>query len=432
MSTGARRGRTALAAVAAATLAAAGCWVAPGQGANRAAFNAAETSINADTVATLEEAWTNTGTPPVLAPLSQGGIVFAPVGGFFFGGVRAIDMATGTTRWQLLPTPEFDEVAGTALLDGGRLWLGTGNGRLGSFRPFAVNAATGAGVMGAGQLTGLPEALRGDTLALHGGVFQPFPPGAFGGNFVTVGGTDGTVTWTGFVDFDIASVPLPAFLPLTLGPDFVYLSTNGSLATAPGDTAFGTGMRAYPVGGPSAQNCGRPDFDFLACPAWATPLDGTPAPAVISDDGTLVYAGTDAGTLYALDAATGAVAWTSDIGAPILAPPATAYGRLYVPAADGRLVVLPAAGCGTASCSALATGDAGSGIGVQPGVAGGVVVTGSEDGSLHAFPADCTGACPVRWSAETGSTITGAPAIDGGHLLVGTADGRAIAFAPAA
>jgi outer membrane protein assembly factor BamB len=407
--------------------------VAPGQGPNRAAFNAVETSINADTVATLAEAWTDTWFGPRVAPLSQGGIVFAPAGGFSLGGVRAIDMATGATLWQLSPTPEFDEVAGTVLVDGGRLWMGTGNVRLGSEHPFVVDAGTGVlPPIGPILLTGgLPEALRGDTLALHGSVFQPFPPGAQGGDYVTIGRTDGTLVWRGFVDFVISGDPLAAFLPLTLGPDFLYLPTDGSLATAPGDTAFGTGLRAYPVGGPSAQNCGKPGFENLACPAWATPLDGTPAPAVISDDGTLVFAGTDAGTLYALDAATGAIAWTSDIGAPVLAPPATAYGRLYVPAADGRLVVLPASGCGAASCSALATGDAGSGIGVQPGVAGGVVFTGSDDGSLHAFPADCTGSCPVLWSAETGSAITGAPAIDGGHLVVGTADGRAIAYVPA-
>jgi outer membrane protein assembly factor BamB len=424
----------ALAAVAAAMLAAAGCWVAPGQGPSRAAFNPAETTINSDTLATLAEAWTNASTgAPVRGPLSQGGIVFAPVGFFTAGGVRAIDMTTGATLWQRVPTPENDEVAGTVLVDGGRLWLGTGNGRFGSFRPVLADAATGedlpTGVILAAS--GLPEALRGDTLALHGSVFQPFPPGASGGDFVSVARTDGTLLWKGFVDFVVPDDPLAAFLPLTLGPDLVYLSTNGSLATAPGDTAFGTGMRAYPVVGPSAQNCGKPNFEFLACPAWSTPMDGAPTAAVISDDGTLIYAGTDAGTLYALDAATGAIAWTSAVGAPILAPPATAYGRLYVPAADGRLVVLPAAGCGAASCAALATGDAGSGIGVQPGVAGGVVFTGSDDGTVHAFAADCTGACPVQWSAETGSDITGAPAVDGGHLMVGTADGRTIAFAPA-
>ncbi len=306
-------------------------------------------------MATLTEAWTN-ALPGVQVrdPLSQGGIVFAPVGSFTLGGVRAIDMATGTTLWQLLPTPEFDEVAGTVLVDGGRLWLGTGNGRFGSFRPFLVDAATGE-FAGNGPVlvpsSGLPEALRGDTLALHGGVFQPFPPVQAAGTSSRSPTRTARPAGRGSSTSMWPVTPLAAFLPLTLGPDFVYLPTNGSLATAPGDTAFGTGMHAYPVGGPSAQNCGKPNFENLACPAWATPLAGTTVtPAVLSDDGTLIYTGTDAGTLYALDAATGAVAWTSDIGAPVVAPPATAYGRLFVPAADGRLVVLPAAGCGAPSC----------------------------------------------------------------------------------
>ncbi len=433
MSSGSGRARAALSAVAVATLAAAGCWVAPGQGPNRSAFNALETSINVDTVATLHEEWTNTWAGTMRDPLSQGGIVFAPSGSFFSGGVRAIDMATGATLWQLPAPATTDEFAGAVLVDGGGAWLGTGNGRLDNMAPFRVDATTGVALQGRGELSGIPEALRGDTLALHGGIFQPFVDvPAISGDFVTVGGTDGSLSWTGFVDFSVSGEPPPAVLPLTLGPDFVYPATSGSLALAPGDMAFVAGMRAYPVGGPAAQNCGRPNFERLACPAWATPLDGTlVTPAVRSDDASLIYVATDAGTLYALDAATGAVAWTSALGAPVIAPPATVFGRLYVPTTDGRLVVLPAAGCGAPSCSALATGDAGSSIGVQPGVAGGVVFTGSSDGTVHAFPADCTGTCPVLWSAQAGGAITGAPAIDGGHLLVGTGNGRTVAYAPA-
>jgi outer membrane protein assembly factor BamB len=72
-------------------------------------------------------------------------------------------------------------------------------------------------------------------------------------------------------------------------------------------------------------------------------------------------------------------------------------------------------------------------VGVQPAVAGGLVFTGSADGTLHAFPAagcDAPTCAPV-WSAATGSEITGAPAVSGGQLYVGTADGWLIAYAPA-
>ena len=68
---------------------------------------------------------------------------------------------------------------------------------------------------------------------------------------------------------------------------------------------------------------------------------------------------------------------------------------------------------------------------MQPAVAGGVVYTGSDDGSVDAFVAAGCGAptCTALWSAETGSRITGAPAVSRGQLYVGTADGRVVAYA---
>lgn len=67
---------------------------------------------------------------------------------------------------------------------------------------------------------------------------------------------------------------------------------------------------------------------------------------------------------------------------------------------------------------------------MQPSVAGGVVFTGSADGSLHAFPAAGCGqaSCTPLWSTSTGSPISGAPAVTSGQLYVGTENGRVIAY----
>jgi PQQ-like domain len=98
--------------------------------------------------------------------------------------------------------------------------------------------------------------------------------------------------------------------------------------------------------------------------------------------GEALYVGTNAGTMYALDPATGAIQWSTSVGAAISAPAAVADGTVFVPTADGRLVALDAATGGRSW-----TASTGVELGVQPAVAGGVVFTGSDDGALHAFAA---------------------------------------------
>jgi outer membrane protein assembly factor BamB len=123
----------------------------------------------------------------------------------------------------------------------------------------------------------------------------------------------------------------------------------------------------------------------------------------------------------------------SPTGAPVAATPALApragssSDLLYVPTADGRIVAVDTTREEVVWEGVTGTGSA---IGVQPTVAGGLVFTGSADGTLHAFPAAGWGAptCAPVWSATTGSEITGAPAVSGGRLYVGTADGRLIAY----
>jgi outer membrane protein assembly factor BamB len=166
------------------------------------------------------------------------------------------------------------------------------------------------------------------------------------------------------------------------------------------------------------------------CPLWSAALDGSIAGrSVIGAGGTTVYVGTSAGTVYALDATTGAVAWKAAVGSAVTDAPALAHGTLYVPTASGDLIALAAGGCSTGVCSPVWRASTGSRIGGQPVVAGGVVLTGSDNGALRAFDAaGCAAAtCPALWSASTGSAVSGM-AVNGGTLYVGTADVRLIAY----
>jgi outer membrane protein assembly factor BamB len=231
--------------------------------------------------------------------------------------------------------------------------------------------------------------------------------------------------WRGLVGVVVQDQPLPP--AMTLGTARLYQAGVGTMLPP---TSSGNGVRAFPVA-TAPPSCGLGPAPDLLCPAWATPVDGEMATSPVLGEGeTTVYVGTDAGTLYALDAATGAVEWTAAVGAGIVDPPALADGKLYVPTGDGDLVVLAAGGCGAATCSPLWQGATGSPIRVQPAVAGGVVFTGSADGTVAAFDAAGCGAaaCPSLWDADAGGAVSGAPAVSGGRLYVG-AGADLVAFA---
>jgi serine/threonine-protein kinase len=184
---------------------------------------------------------------------------------------------------------------------------------------------------------------------------------------------------------------------------------------------FGNGLRAYSIDEP--QVC----FGNYVCHSWAVPVDGTVAtPPVLTGGGEVAYTGTDAGTVYAVDGATGQVLWTRSVGTAVVDTPALAGGSLYVPTSDRGLVVLDAA-TGTPRWSA--TPDAT--VVAQPAVAGGVVFTASTGGTLAAYDAGGCGAatCTPLWTAEAGAEVTGGPTVDRGLVYVGTAAAHLQAYA---
>lgn len=421
MGNGRNRRARGLAAVAATAVVLAGCWAAPGQGPGRQSHNPFESVITVDSVASLAEAWTvDTGDAEVGAPVvSSTGVV----------------ARGGTTTYTLAPSDghelwRFDGSAGAPtsttsdpIFDDGQIFLGYGYPNLGgNWQATTLDAATGVPVTD--LPSGLVDGVRGKTVALSSLGFGSGGPGAV---FISVAGDidDPATHWDGLIVVSDSGV---WWKSTTLGAHGVYHGGQGLVTTTPGPSpATGNGVRMFTVAEPA--NCYTGSTTTLfPCPQWTTPVDGTyvQSPVIDAAEQT-VYAGTDAGTVYALDAATGAILWAASAGAGVTDSPALADGTLYVPTADGDLVAFDAT-----SGAILWAASTGSAISAQPAVAGGVVYTGSTDGSVHGFPAAGCGAatCTPLWSAATGSPVTGDPAVSGGRLYVGTQDGRLIAYTP--
>jgi outer membrane protein assembly factor BamB len=144
-------------------------------------------------------------------------------------------------------------------------------------------------------------------------------------------------------------------------------------------------------------------------------IDSSPAVA-----NGVVYVGSGNNNLYAFDATTGAVLWTAAAGGPIVSSPAVANGVVYVGSDDEYLYAINASTGAT-----LWTSNTGGAIRSSPAVANGVVYVGSEDDKLYAFNAT-TGA--TLWTAATGGSIASSPAVANGVVYVGSDDSNLYAF----
>jgi outer membrane protein assembly factor BamB len=411
-------------------LAMSGCWW-PGQGNNpdRTAFNDLENILSPDNVGGLAERWSRFNTDYGLTggfvmddPLVSSAGVHAPSG----CELMTIAPRTGEVLWSKHAILQPDlcaivvhvstpKTTSAAVARDDRVLLSLGyvvGGSITGDHTTGTDAETGAV---SGPEHGLVlSSLRGDIAAFR----------SFSGTVAGIGPIDDPAQVRTFV---VDSTP-SGTEAMTLGAEALYQAGPGPLATTTGDSSRGTAVRSYsrtdarpgcgplPAGGTT----------LVECPLWVTPVDGTKVTApVLGSEGTRIYVGTDAGTVYALDAA-GDVQWSTPVGAAVLARPALAYGNLYVPTGDGRVVVLSAAD-GTTSWEAVA--DTTGAITEQPAVAGGVVFTGASDGWVRAFDAAGCGSptCAPLWSDQV-EPITGAPAVSRGQLYVGTRDGRIVAY----
>jgi len=152
--------------------------------------------------------------------------------------------------------------------------------------------------------------------------------------------------------------------------------------------------------------------------AWiyetGAPIDASPA--VVA--GT-AYVANDAGTMTAVDAATGAPLWTyaTPTNAAIHASPAAIGDKLVFGADDGTLYDLVAATGKLAASAAL------DGTPTPPSVAGSTVYVGTDGGTVYAFDAPRG---TILWSATVPAAVHVAPAVDAvnGLVFAGDDDGN--------
>jgi outer membrane protein assembly factor BamB len=131
-------------------------------------------------------------------------------------------------------------------------------------------------------------------------------------------------------------------------------------------------------------------------------VDSAPA---ISPDGSTVYAGSWNGNLYALDAETGAEAWSFTTGGIIVASPAVAEdGTIYCPSNDGIVYAVNPDGSQKWAAFVGAEMDSSPAIDLD-----GTLFIGTYDGTLVAISADGT----IKWEYSiTDEVVVGSETLD--------------------
>ncbi|GAA1961423.1 serine/threonine-protein kinase [Kitasatospora viridis] len=245
------------------------------------------------------------------------------------GDLRALDPATGVTKWSFTGR----SLTGALTAAGGLVYVGARSGVL-----YALDAGTGSQdwtYSTNDQLTASPTVV---------------------GGYLYLGGTDGEVycfeapigvlVWSA----DLAS---PVLDQPAVDGGTVYVAANAGKVFAL-DAATGSQKWAYTTG----------------------PM-GASSPAVA--DGT-VYVGSQDHSLYAVDAATGHLRWTFATGGPIDSSPTVGRGTVYVGSDDHSVYAV-----GTANGAKRWSAATGGAVQGHLLLADSVLYAGSRDGKLYAL-----------------------------------------------
>ncbi len=379
----------------------AGCWPYQGQGPDRAAFNPFESGLSPATVGGLHRLWSVEPGRIVGSPVvSQAGIHVVA-----FDAAGTPDLVTygadGAQRWSRRITPDaVPYVQGSS----GAWVLGD---RVGTGYYLYDNASFGNSSDGPSFdiSTGEPLASVGDgpiVAVRDNRVVSTFR------RYVNATDQEAGALLRDIDSGQVTKVALSDSGSFTLGARRLYRANLGWVDA----------WELAPSGDPQAR--------------WTAALPGMTTQPVLDPDESVVYVVANdepahRGTLYALDAATGATLWSADLGAPGTTP-ALADGTLYVQNALGWLMAFGAGGCGDVECPSLweaASASGGLALTTQPAVAGDVVYAGWGDGSIVAH--DRAGG--RLWSGSAGSAaVTAGPVVSVGRVYVTTADRAITAF----
>ena len=152
----------------------------------------------------------------------------------------------------------------------------------------------------------------------------------------------------------------------------------------------------------------------------SSPADGGMQSSPAVADG-VVYAGSWDSNVYAFNAADGSLLWNRTTGDGVISSPSVENGIVYIGSNDGNVYALDAA-----------TGDpawiyttAGPRVVSSPAVAGNAIYVGSEDGNLYALDSG-TGA-PL-WNFTSAGPVHSSPAVASGRVYFGSDDGNLYAL----
>jgi PQQ-like domain len=384
---------------------ASGCWLQTGFDAGRSGNNGGETTITSATVGDLAVAWS--------VPVGSGAREAVVSGGTAYvrssGSVRALDVATGATRWTVGPAG-----SGAAAIAGNRLWV-PASGDACALQ--ALDPRTGGTLsstpMGGPAVSGtdaFSACLAGDALSAGGRIVTSWTYAAIGlsphgGCFPDFDNLTGNGTHTENADGTGGGINTGG---LTSGCGNPGIPPAPSTLSSDGTVIYeltGTGIARY-FGGTSLPLPAAPGF--------------VPVPTVAAG-GRLVLTSTD-GRMFVLDAATGAVQWRGTFGTSASVPVAVTPTTVFAADGAGTLAAFALAGCGAAAaCAPTWTATTTGAATARPSVGGDVVYVGGDDGSITAFAAGGCGAatCGPLWSDNVGSAVSSSPVIDRGTLYVG-------------
>jgi len=135
-----------------------------------------------------------------------------------------------------------------------------------------------------------------------------------------------------------------------------------------------------------------------------------------------VFVGTMAGTLHAMDDATGEDVWVFETPGAILHTCAVAGNKVFFGNADGKVYAVDVAD-GKLAWSVQTS----AAVWNSPVIHQGVVVIGSRDGKVYAIDAESG---RVKWAAQTGGPLLSSPAVDAkaSRVYIGSEDMCVYAF----
>src|ERR1051326_2923527 len=250
-------------------------WPQYGFDARHTLFNPLERTLNRSNVADLSLQWeymtgNGTGIAPLSGPALADGVLY--VGSYAETTFRAFDTATGAIRWSYTGLSTFSDPA----VGGGHVYTASLDGNLYAFPTNCVETCTPTWTVPVGTLgTNSPPTWSNGTIYI----------GGYDGYVYAFNGTTGAEQWSAQVN------PLP-FDPLNFAPavsaDRVFVS---------GDF----GVYAFPA------SCTTP-----CAPLWVARTQFSPVAAPTVTDG-FVLVGDYQGTIYALDAGTGNLAWKGSV-----------------------------------------------------------------------------------------------------------------------